>query len=48
VLSHPVSTAIIGITDIEHLEENARVAREFEQLSEEEMAEIRRHAMNMA
>jgi hypothetical protein len=48
VLSHPVSTAIIGITDIEHLEENARVAREFEQLSEEEMAEIRRNAMKLA
>lgn len=48
VLSHPVSTAIIGITDMAHLEENVRVAREFEQLSEEEMAEIREHAMNMA
>ena len=41
VLSYPVSTAIVGITEIAHLEENVRVARAFEQLSEEEMAEIR-------
>jgi hypothetical protein len=48
VLSHPVSTAIIGITDIAHLEENVRVAKAFEQLSKKEMAEIRKNAMNKA
>jgi aryl-alcohol dehydrogenase-like predicted oxidoreductase len=36
-----VSTAIVGISDIAHLEENVRVACAFEPLSEEEMAEIR-------
>ena len=48
VLSHSVWTAIIGITDIEYLEENVQVAREFQQLSNEEMAEIRKHAINIA
>jgi aryl-alcohol dehydrogenase-like predicted oxidoreductase len=41
VLSYPVSTAVVGISDISHLEENVRIARAFEPLSEEEMAEIR-------
>ena len=41
VLSYPVSTAIVGISDIAHLEENVRIASAFEPLSEEEMAEIR-------
>jgi aryl-alcohol dehydrogenase-like predicted oxidoreductase len=41
VLSYPISTAIVGITDIAHLEENVRVASAFEPLSEQEMAEIR-------
>ena len=41
VLSYPVSTAIVGISEIAHLEENVRVASAFEQLSEEEMAGIR-------
>ena len=40
-LSYPVSTAIVGISDIAHLEENVRVASAFEPLSEEEMAQIR-------
>jgi aryl-alcohol dehydrogenase-like predicted oxidoreductase len=40
VLSYPVATAVVGITDISHLEENVRTARAFEPLSEEEMAEI--------
>ncbi|MFC1718450.1 aldo/keto reductase [Candidatus Poribacteria bacterium] len=40
-LSYPVSTAIVGISDISHLEENVRIASAFEQLSEEEMAQIR-------
>ena len=41
VLSYPVSTAIVGISEIAHLEENVRIASAFEQLSEEEMAGIR-------
>jgi aryl-alcohol dehydrogenase-like predicted oxidoreductase len=41
VLSCPVSTAVVGISDVSHLEENVRIASAFEQLSEEEMAEIR-------
>jgi aryl-alcohol dehydrogenase-like predicted oxidoreductase len=41
VLSYPVSTAIVGISDVSHLEENVRIARAFEPLSEEEMAGIR-------
>jgi len=42
VLSYPISTAIVGISDISHLEENVRIASAFEPLSEQEMAEIRR------
>ncbi|MBN1812406.1 MAG: aldo/keto reductase [Anaerolineae bacterium] len=41
VLSYPVATAIVGITDVAHLEQNVRVARAFEPLSEQERAEIR-------
>jgi len=41
VLSYPVSTAVVGISDLSHLEENVRIAAAFEQLSEEEMGEIR-------
>jgi hypothetical protein len=41
VLSYPVATAVVGISDLPHLEENVRIASAFEQLSEEEMAEIR-------
>jgi aryl-alcohol dehydrogenase-like predicted oxidoreductase len=41
VLSYPVSTAIVGISDVSHLEENVRIASVFEPLSEEEMAGIR-------
>ena len=41
VLSYPVSTAVVGISALPHLEENVRIARAFEPLSEQEMAEIR-------
>ncbi len=41
VLSYPVATAVVGITDIAHLEENVRITRAFEPLSDKEMAEIR-------
>jgi aryl-alcohol dehydrogenase-like predicted oxidoreductase len=41
VLSYPVATAVVGISDVAHLEENVRIASAFEPLSEEEMAEIR-------
>jgi hypothetical protein len=44
VLSYPVSTAIVGISAVPHLEENVRVACAFEPLSEKEMAEIRASA----
>jgi aryl-alcohol dehydrogenase-like predicted oxidoreductase len=40
-LSYPVATAIVGISDVAHLEQNVRVACGFEQLSETQMAEIR-------
>jgi len=39
-LSYPVSTAIVGISDISHLEENVRIASAFKQLDEEEMVQI--------
>ncbi len=41
VLSYQVSTAIVGISDVSHLEENVRIASSFEPLSETKMAEIR-------
>lgn len=41
VLSHPVSTAIVGISAVSHLEENVRVASAFEPLGEKEMAAVR-------
>ena len=41
VLSYPVSTAVVGISEVSHLEENVRIARAFEPLSEQEKAEIR-------
>ncbi len=43
-MSHPVATTIVGITELEYLEENIRLASAFEPLSEEEMNEIRQVA----
>jgi len=43
-LSHPVTTAIVGISVVPHLEENVRIASNFKQLTEGEMAEIRARA----
>jgi aryl-alcohol dehydrogenase-like predicted oxidoreductase len=40
-LSYPVSTAIVGISEVAHLEENVRIASVFEPLGEQEMAGIR-------
>ena len=40
-LSYPVATAIAGVSEVAHLEENIRIASTLERLSEEEMAEIR-------
>jgi len=40
-LSHPVSTAVMGISVVAHLEEDVRVASNFKQLTEGEMAEIK-------
>lgn len=48
VLSHPVSTAIVGITEIAHLEENVRIARAFQPLSAEEMVAIEAEAQGGA
>jgi aryl-alcohol dehydrogenase-like predicted oxidoreductase len=39
-LSHPVSTAVIGITDIKELEEDVQIAREFTPMTPEEMATL--------
>jgi aryl-alcohol dehydrogenase-like predicted oxidoreductase len=41
VLTHAVSTAIVGISAVAHLEENVRAARDFKPLDETAMAEIR-------
>jgi len=41
VLSYPVATAVVGITDVSHLEENVRIASGFKPLSAEEMTEVR-------
>jgi len=41
VLSYPVSTAIVGISELAHLEENVRIARAFAPLTAAEMAETR-------
>jgi hypothetical protein len=40
VLSHPVSTVIIGCDSVAQLEENVKLAREFTPLNEEQMASI--------
>ncbi|WP_291321948.1 aldo/keto reductase [Desulfonatronospira sp.] len=39
-LSFPVSTAIVGISSVEQVEENARIAREFESFSSNKLARI--------
>ncbi|MCS7315367.1 MAG: aldo/keto reductase [Bryobacterales bacterium] len=41
VWSYPVATAVVGISELPHLEENVRIARAFKPLSEEEKARIR-------
>jgi len=43
-LSYPVSTAIVGITSLAHLEENVRIASAFTPLSDTEMADLRARA----
>lgn len=40
VLSLPISTIVVGITKLEELVENVRLAKQFKQLSPEAMAEI--------
>jgi uncharacterized protein len=40
VLSQPVSTAIVGISKLADVDENARIAREFKPLSPEDMGKI--------
>jgi len=39
-LSHPVSTLVIGISEIAELEENVRIARDFTPMTPGEMAEL--------
>lgn len=39
--SHPLATAVLGISEIAHLEENVRLARAFEPLGEAHMAALR-------
>jgi uncharacterized protein len=41
VFSYPISTAIVGISIIPHLEQNIEIARTFKQLTGEEMEAIR-------
>jgi len=41
VFSYPVSTAVVGISIIPHLEQNVEIAKTFRQLTGEEMEEIR-------
>jgi uncharacterized protein len=43
-LSYPVSTAIVGISILDHLEENVESARNFRQMSSQEMESMRRRA----
>ncbi len=43
-LSHPVATAVIGITELWQIEENVKLACDFEPLSEVERAELERIA----
>jgi len=40
VLSLPISTIVVGISKLEEVLENARIAKRFKQLSPEEMADI--------
>ncbi len=45
-LSFPVATAIVGISELWQLDENAKIACNFEKLSEEERAELERIAQS--
>jgi hypothetical protein len=42
VLTLPVSTAVIGISTVQELEEDVRIAREFTPCTREEMTELER------
>ncbi|QQO11433.1 aldo/keto reductase [Breznakiella homolactica] len=44
VLSYPVSTAVIGISDIQVLEEDVRVAKEFRPMAEPDMRDLEARA----
>lgn len=44
--SYPISTAILGISEVAHLEENIRIAKEFEPMSAQEREQFRRIAMS--
>ena len=44
VLTLPVSTVIVGCDDIPQLEENVEIARAFNPMSEEQLAELEQRA----
>ena len=46
VLSYPISTAIVGISVIPHLEDNVRTAKSFRQMSDDEMERLRSSAQS--
>ena len=48
VLSHPVSTVIVGCDNIAQLEENVQIAREFTPLSQSQMVALNNLAAPVA
>ncbi len=44
VYSYPIATAIVGISELPHLEQNVEITNNFEPLSEEEMSAMRTRA----
>lgn len=42
VYSYPVSTAVVGISEMAHLEQNVDITKNFDPLTEEEMSDLRR------
>lgn len=42
VYSYPVATAVVGISEMAHLEQNVDITKNFDPLTEEEMSDLRR------
>jgi predicted aldo/keto reductase-like oxidoreductase len=40
VLTHPVSTVIVGCDDVAQLEENVQIARDFQPMDKQELARV--------